>query len=212
MNHHGAVEAVADSAILLRMNRLEKQLAFIMELDRLKTVIRRSYICGGMRRENSAEHSWHAALIALLLAEYSDAPIDPIRTMKMMLIHDIVEIDAGDSFIYDVDAVGAQEERERIAADRIFGLLPKDQAHELRGLWEEFEAQETPEAKFAKAADRLIPMLHNYHSQGKSWNEHGVNREMVLDANSRIADASHALWEYARGLVDAACRQEFLKE
>jgi putative hydrolases of HD superfamily len=194
------------------MERLKKQIAFLMELDKLKQVVRRSYICGGERRENTAEHSWHEALVVLLLAEYSNQTIDPVRAMKMMLVHDVVEIDAGDSFIYDTVALASQEAREKAAADRIFAILPEDQASEIRGLWEEFEAQQTPESRFAKAADRLMPMLHNYHSQGKSWNEHQVNREMVLDVNSRIAAGSTALWEYARQLVDDACAQGFLRE
>jgi putative hydrolases of HD superfamily len=193
------------------MNRLEQQLAFVMELDKLKRVVRRSYICGGERRENTAEHSWHTALMVLLLSEHSDESIDAIRTMKMMLVHDIVEIDAGDSFVYDSAALASQNEREKVAADRIFSLLPEDQAREIRGLWEEFEAQVTPEARFAKATDRLIPMLHNYHSQGKSWNEHGVTRQMVLDVNSRIAAGSKVLWEYARRLAESASEQGFLK-
>jgi putative hydrolase of HD superfamily len=198
-------------SILRVMNRLEKQIAFVMELDKLKRVVRRTYICGGERRENTAEHSWHTALIVLLLAEHSDLPIDSVRAIKMMLVHDIVEIDAGDSFIYDSAALASQEAREKAAADRIFSLLPEDQAGEMRGLWEEFEAQETPEARFAKAADRLIPMLHNYHSQGKSWNEHGVTRQMVLNVNSRIAAGSKVLWEYACRLVDSACDRGFLE-
>ena len=151
--------------------RLEQQIAFLVEIDKLKQVLRRTQLIGGERRENTAEHSWHATMIALVLAEYSNEPIDLPRVLKMLLVHDIVEIDAGDTFAFD--AVGYQDkaQREQAAAARIFGLLPTDQQSELRGLWEEFEAGESPEAKFANMADRLMPALQNYNNGGGTWRE-----------------------------------------
>jgi len=190
--------------------RLRQQAAFLGELDKLKTVIRRSYICGGLRKENSAEHSWHAALTVLLLAEHASAPIDALRAARMMLVHDIVEIDAGDAFIYDDEARGSEEAREQAAAGRLFGLLPEDQAKELRALWEEFEAKATPEAKFARAIDRLIPLLQNYHARGKTWLEHGVTRDQVLKVNAPIGEASEELWRYAKNLIESAAEQGWL--
>jgi len=190
--------------------RLRQQAAFLVELAKLKTVIRRSYICGGLRKENSAEHSWHAALTVLLLAEHASAPIDALRAARMMLVHDIVEIDAGDAFIYAAEARGRQEAREQAAAGRLFGLLPEDQAKELRALWEEFEAKATPEAKFARAIDRLIPLLQNYHARGKTWLEHGVTRDQVLKVNAPIGEASEELWRYAKNLIESAAEQGWL--
>ena len=190
--------------------RLEKQIDFLSELDKLKTIIRRSYICGGERRENSAEHSWHTALMALLLAEYADTPIDAARAAKMMLVHDIVEIDAGDTFIYGGAGSADQPAHEAAAAERIFGLLPGDQAAELLALWREFEAAQTPEARFAKAVDRLMPLLHNYQAQGRTWKEHGVTAPRVKVVNAKIAEGSGALWSFAQELIEDACRKGYL--
>lgn len=191
--------------------RLEKQIRFLLEIDRLKTILRRSYICGGERRENSAEHSWHAALMVFLLAEHANAPIDATRAATMLLVHDIVEIDAGDTFIYSEHAGSDQlQAQEQAAAERIFGMLPEDQAQEFRDLWLEFEAAKTPEARFAKALDRLLPVLHNHAAQGRTWNEHGVTEERVRAVNEKISEGSSALWDYACGVIEDACRKGYL--
>jgi putative hydrolase of HD superfamily len=153
--------------------RLEQQLGFILEVDKLKSVLRQTRLVDGSRRENDAEHSWEVAMMAVVLAEHAGAPIDLARVVRMLLIHDIVEIDAGDTFIYDEGARKTQVEREEQAAERLFGLLPDDQAVELRELWAEFEDLKTAESRFATAMDRLQPLLHNYHSGGAIWSKHG---------------------------------------
>ncbi|HEY8449766.1 MAG TPA: HD domain-containing protein [Bacillota bacterium] len=193
--------------------RLARQIAFLVEIDRLKQVLRRSLLTDGSRRENSAEHSWHLAVMACVLAEHAAAPVDLERVLKMLLVHDIVEIEAGDTFIYDEQARAAQTERERQAAERLFGLLPADQGGELRALWEEFEARQTPEARFAAALDRLQPLLQNYASGGRSWQEHGVHAERVRARNAGVLrEGSPALWELARQLIDDAVARGYLAE
>ncbi len=191
--------------------RLEKQIAFIAEIDRLKRVFRQTYLTDGSRKENDAEHSWHLAVMALILLEHAGRPApDVLRTVAMVLIHDIVEIDAGDTFCYD-DAGGKdRESRERRAADRLFAILPPDQAAEFRSLWEEFEARRTPEARFAAALDRLQPLLHNYITGGKSWQEHGVTAERVIERNRHIAEGSETLWGYAESLIADAVKKGYL--
>lgn len=191
-------------------DRLRQQIQFILEIDKLKSVVRRSYLLNPERRENSAEHSWHVAVMAVLLAEYAAEPVDLPRVLKMLLVHDMVEIDAGDTFAYDPAGARDQAERERRAAERLFKLLPSDQAGELRGLWDEFEAQVTPEAKFARAVDHLMPLLHNYYTQGKSWQEHGVNSAQVLSYNADIEDGSARLWELAQSLITDAVAKGYL--
>ena len=187
------------------MERLEKQLALIIELDQLKSVLRRTRVKSADRRlENSGEHSWHVALMAVLMQEHANAPIDIARVMKMLLIHDVVEIDAGDTFVYDVAASKEQEEKELKAAERLFGMLPSDQGDELFALWKEFEAAQSDDAKYAKALDRLIPMLLNYHNDGQSWKEHGVTREQALTINKRIESGSVTLWGKAKELIEEA--------
>ena len=183
------------------MNRLQQQMAFIIEIDKLKHVIRRNYLVDSSRRENDGEHSWHIALAAMILAEHSDEPVNLSRVIKMLLIHDLVEIDAGDTFAYDTDGHGDKDAREQQAADHLFGLLPDDQQEEMRALWDEFEALETPEARFARAVDMLMPMLHNLHSKGKGWRENGVVSDQVLNRQKQIGKASSALWEYGQKLV-----------
>ncbi|NLP11061.1 HD domain-containing protein [bacterium] len=190
--------------------RLQRQLTFILETDKLKGVIRRTFVPGQDRCENSAEHSWQVALMACILAEHARQPVDACKVMKMMLVHDLVEIDAGDTYVYDASANTDKVEREQKAADRLFGLLPEDQAKELRALWEEFEARSTMEAKFARGLDRLMPMLHNYHTQGRSWLEHGITREQVEKTNVIMNDGSSTLWDYAKALIDSAVRDNFL--
>jgi len=190
--------------------RLDQQIGFILELDTLKSVLRRSYLLNNTRRENSAEHSWHLSAMALVLAEHANADIDQLRVLKMLLVHDIVEIDSGDTYIYDAAGNDTKAVREQEAAQRIFGLLPDNQKLELMQLWQEFEARETPEAKFAAALDRLMPLLHNYHTEGRSWREHGITKQQVLNLNRHIADGSQSLWEYAESLIDDAAAKGYL--
>lgn len=193
-------------------DRLERQLAFIRELDKLKAVERRTILLDRSRRENSAEHSWHIAMMALLLSEHSDAErLDALRVLAMLLVHDVVEIDAGDTFCYDEAGMADKTVREGAAAERLFGLLPADQAAWFRALWEEFEAGETTEARFANALDRLQPMLHNYYTDGQSWNEYGVTHAMVIERNAPIASGSQALWDRIRAMVDDALSRGILK-
>lgn len=188
-------------------SRLHAQLTFLLEVDRLKRVLRRTSLVGGDRRENSAEHSWHLAVMALVLAEYANEPVDLLHTLKLLLVHDIVEIDAGDTFAYDVQANLDKEVREQAAADRIFGLLPADQCEEFRSLWEEFDARQTPEARFANALDRMMPSLQNYENAGGTWHSAGVDLSAVLDRLQPIDDGSHALWRYVETmLADAVAR------
>ncbi|MEF1338377.1 HD domain-containing protein [Vibrio rotiferianus] len=194
------------------MERLEKQLALLIELDHLKSVLRRTRVKSADRRlENSGEHSWHVALMAVLMQEHANAPVDIARVMKMLLIHDVVEIDAGDTFVYDVAASKEQEEKELKAAERLFGMLPSDQGDELFALWKEFEAAQSDDAKYAKALDRLIPMLLNYHNDGQSWKEHGVTREQALTINKRIEFGSVTLWDKAKELIEEATEKGWLK-
>lgn len=183
-------------------DRLTRQLAFLAEIDRLKHILRQTWLLDSSRRENDAEHSWHIAVMALLLAEHAEAPVDLAKVIKMLLIHDVVEIDAGDTFIYDDAGHADKEEREQSAAKRIFGLLPPDQAAELRALWDEFEARETPDARYAAAIDRLQPLMHNYLTEGKAWRAHGVTADRVLAVNGeRISAASQSLWRAAEQMI-----------
>jgi putative hydrolase of HD superfamily len=194
-------------------HRLAQQIAFALEADKLKGVLRQTWLTDQSRRENSAEHSWHAALMAVLLAEHAAAgpTLDVARVVRMMLVHDLVEIDAGDTLVYDDAAAAGKARRERDAAQRIFGLLPDDQAAELRAAWDEFEARQTPEARFAAALDRVQPILHNFATQGRAWREHGVTAARVLEKNRHIAEGSPALWEFIRELVSDAVARGYLE-
>jgi putative hydrolase of HD superfamily len=192
--------------------RISRQLRFVVEVDRLKTVLRQTLLTDGSRQENSAEHSWHLALMAALLAEHAGAEVDVARTMKMVLVHDVVEIDAGDAFCYDAAANVGKEERERRAAERIFGLLPAEQAAELHTLWEEFEAGETADARFAVALDRLQPLLQNIHSGGGSWRAHGIARAQVLRRMDPIRTGAPALWPQVLAVVEQAVAAGHLRE
>lgn len=187
------------------MSRLAAQLAFLVEADRLKSVLRQTLLCDGSRHENSAEHSWHLALMATVLAEHAGPDVDVQRVIRMLLVHDLVEIDAGDTFAYDAAANVDRETREQAAAARIFGLLPEPGRSELRGAWEEFEAQATPTARFAAALDRLQPLLNNHHSNGGSWRAHGVRRAQVLRRMAPIEHAIPALWPTVLEIVNANC-------
>jgi len=192
-------------------DRLDRQLHFILEIDKLKSVLRRTLIAEG-RRENSAEHSWQLAMMALLLNEYANEPVDILRVVKMALVHDVVEIDAGDTFLYDEAAQCGKLQRERRAAERIFRLLPEDQAAELQALWEEFEQGRTAESRFAQAIDRLAPLLLNYARQGRMWREHNITAPRVLARNEPIQNGSVRLWEYARQLIADAVARRYLSE
>ncbi|MEK2175422.1 HD domain-containing protein [Vibrio parahaemolyticus] len=194
------------------MDRLEKQLALLIELDKLKSVLRRTRVKSAEGRlENSGEHSWHVALMAVLMEEHANAPVDICRVMKMLLIHDVVEIDAGDTFVYDTAATKEQAEKEIKAAERLFGMLPTDQGQELLALWQEFEAAQSDDAKYAKALDRLIPVLLNYHNNGQSWKENSVTREQALTINKRIEFGSVTLWDKAKELIEEATEKGWLK-
>jgi putative hydrolase of HD superfamily len=181
-----------------------------MEIDRLKTVFRRSYITDASRRENSAEHSWHVALMTMFLAEHCQEEIDLLHVLKMLLIHDIVEIDAGDTGVYDSVGNLDKEDREKRAAERIFSLLPSSQAQEVRELWREFEERKTPEAKFARAVDRLMPLLLNYYTQGKTWHKDGITHRQVLEVNQIIQEGSPELWQFAIKMIDECVAKGYL--
>lgn len=191
-------------------HRLQQQLAFILEADRLKQVIRRSYLVDASRLENSAEHSWHLALMALVLQEHANEEVSLLRVLQMVVIHDLVEIDCGDTYLFDDAAQAGKLAREELAAARLFGLLPPDQAAEFYALWQEFEARETADARFANALDRLIPLLHNYHSRGRSWQEHGIRSQQVRDRLASIDSGSVELWSYAEALIEAAVAEGIL--
>lgn len=182
----------------MNRERLEKQFAFLEEIDKEKLIGRQNYLADGSRKENDAEHAWHMALMIILLQEYANEKVDVLRTVTMALLHDVIEIDAGDTYAYDEQAKLDQREREVKAADRIFNLLPEDQAKKLREIWDEFEAQETKEAKFARTMDHIQPLMLNALSGGVSWKEHGVRESQILKRNERTADGSKALWEYAK--------------
>jgi putative hydrolase of HD superfamily len=193
------------------MQPLDSQLRFLLEADRLKGVLRQSRIIDGSRRENSAEHSWHLGLMSLVLGGYAPAGTDLRRVTAMVLVHDLVEIDAGDLFVYAGDQAQArQEEAERAAADRLFALLPASQAAGFRALWDEFEERRTPEAKFARALDRLQPMLANYQLGGGTWTQHGVTASQVLDKVALIEDGSAALGAFARELIADSVSRGYL--
>lgn len=193
--------------------RFEQQLRFFLEIDRLKHVLRRNPVADGSRRENTAEHSWHAALLAVLLLEYADAPdLDAGRVTAMLLFHDVVEADVGDTYLYHQAARAAQAARERAAAQRLFALLPPGQAEALRALWDEFETGETPEARYARAIDRLHPLVINYHTQGASWREHGVRAAQVRAVcRPPIHAGAPRLWELAARLIDDAVDRGYLE-
>ena len=191
--------------------RLKKQMDFLLEADKLKFITRQTYLSDGKRKENDGEHSWHLALMAVLLSEYSNEKIDLVKVITMVLIHDMVEIDAGDTYAYD--AVGNQSKREREvkAADRIFNILPQDQAEKFRQLWEEFEAYETPEAKFAHVCDNVQPLMLNDATDGLAWREHDVKKSQVLQRNRRTGEGSQVLMEYINRILDKNVESDNLK-
>jgi putative hydrolase of HD superfamily len=197
----------------MTIERLAQQIQFIVEIDKLKQVVRQTYLTDASRRENSVEHSWHLALMAMILAEHANDPdIDIQHVVKMVLVHDIVEIDAGDTFLYDAKHSESKINRELAAADRLFNLLPSDQAEMFRSLWDEFEARETRDAKFAHALDRFQPMLHNVITKGKAWQKHGIKKSQVIQKNSLMQEGAASLWTYISGLLDDAVEEGYLSE
>lgn len=191
---------------------LLQQIEFIKEIDKLKYIQRKTCLFNSNRHENDAEHSWHLAVMAVVLAGHANEPVDILKVIKMLLIHDIVEIDAGDTFIYDMQKDHNNTDEERLAANRIFGLLPKEQADELIAVWEEFEAGETAEAKFARSMDRLEPLLQNSSNNGGTWNEPGVNYDKVYAKKSAIKHGSETIWEYAETLINEGVEKAVLKK
>jgi putative hydrolase of HD superfamily len=192
--------------------RLRQQLEFIVEIDKLKQVFRQNLLIDGSRRENDAEHSWHLAVMACILQEYVDEPVDLVRVLKMVLLHDLVEVDAGDAFCYDEAANLNKSAREAAAAERIYALLPEDQRAEYLGIWQEFEERRTPEARFAACLDRLQPMLHNYYTYGGTWVEHNVPLAKVKKRLEPIREASAELGEFAEELIRDAVARGYLHE
>jgi putative hydrolases of HD superfamily len=196
--------------MMMENGRFQAQRQFLLEIDKLKRVLRRTYITGGERHENSAEHSWHLALMATTLVEYADELVDLNHVIRLLLFHDIVEIDAGDTFFFDDTGYADKAAREQRAADRIFGLLPPEQGAEFRALWDEFEARQTAEARFANALDRLIPLLLNYAGEGYAWRENGVTASLVLNRMGFIAEGSPALWQFVQELMADAVAKGYL--
>ncbi len=193
------------------VERLKQQINFLMEIDKLKLILRRTMVTNKSRLENTAEHSWHLAMFAMMLCEHANEPdLNVMRVIRMVLIHDIVEIDAGDTMLYD--SVGREDKsvREQAAANRIFDLLPEDQHEEIRQLWDEFEEKETSEALFATSLDRLQPLLHNYYTEGAAWKKHGITSSQVMEANAHIAEGSEILWEFAEELIRSSVAKGYL--
>ncbi|MBC7846174.1 MAG: HD domain-containing protein [Flavobacterium sp.] len=194
------------------MDNLSKQVDFIKEIDKLKYIQRKTKLFNSERNENDAEHSWHLAMMAIVLAEHSNEKIDLLKVIKMVLIHDIVEIDAGDIFLYDTQMNHNNTEEELKAAKRIFGMLPENQAAEFIQIWEEFEAGETNEAKFAKSMDRFEPLLQNTTNKGGTWKEFDVDYEKVYEKKKAIDKGSNTIWNYAKNLINESVEKGFLKK
>ena len=191
--------------------RLQQQINFVIEIDRLKGVLRQTLLMDNSRQENSAEHSWHLAIMVLTLAEYAPAGVDIQRALHQVLIHDLVEIDAGDTFCYDQAAHQDKTERERQAAERIFGLLPEPYSQNLRQLWDEFEAQQTPTACFAAALDRLQPLLHNWQTEGGTWKQHNIHQAQVMQRIAPIKTGAPELWPFVLKLVEDCVQVGYLR-
>lgn len=191
--------------------RFTKQIRFLVEMDKMKNIYRQTRVLHEDRAENDAEHAWHLAMLALVLSEYANEPLDLKKVLATVLIHDIVEIDAGDTYAYDEAGNETKAEREQKAADRLFGMLPEDQAAEMRQLWDEFEANETPEAKFANALDRVQPLMLNYCKHGESWKAHGTKREQVEKRNQIVREGSEVLSDFVYELIRRAAEEGLLK-
>lgn len=192
-------------------DRLRKQVEFMLELDKMKNLYRQTYVLHEDRKENDAEHSWHLAVLAMLMAEHSNKPVDVTKVMKMVLIHDVVEIDAGDTYCYDAEGYKTKADREEKAAQRIFGLLPDDQKEEFYSLWREFEDSETDDARFAAVLDRVQPLMLNYTKGGISWKEHGIAKEQVLGRNSEYLGESDNIAELIVSVIEDAYEKGWLK-
>lgn len=192
--------------------KLKQQMDFLYEVDKLKSIYRESRLINDPRHENDSEHSWHVALMAFILAEHSDEKIDVLKVVKMLLIHDIVEIDAGDVFLYDEKANEEKPEKEQAAAKRIFGLLPSQQRDEMISLWEEFETRESPEAKFATIIDRLEPSALNYKTDGYTWKTHDVPLSLVNKSLNKTHFGSEAIWQYIKGIIDNSVEQGHIRK
>lgn len=191
--------------------RFKRQIEFVLEVDKLKKILRRTTLLDRSRQENSAEHSWHIALIVLVLSEYTDEDhLDLLQVIKLLLAHDLVEIDAGDTYCYDESGAQDQKVREKKAADRIFNILPGDQAKSFRALWDEYEDRKTPESRFANALDRFQPLLHNYFTEGHTWRQHGIQKKQVLSRMQPVDEGSSFLWDYVATLIDDAVEKGFL--
>ena len=212
-DNRSIVEKIESELTSDQSRRFKRQIKFFLEADKLKNTLRRTVLMDRSRRENSAEHSWHIAVLALVLSEYAagDA-IDIFRVVKMLLIHDLVEIDAGDTFCYDDQGRQDQARREVQAADRIFNILPEDQARSFLKLWQEFEARETAESRLANALDRLQPLLHNYFTEGYTWQQNGVKSNQVVDRMQPIEDGSPFLWKYVLAIIDDAVDKGYLSK
>ncbi|MEE9536436.1 MAG: HD domain-containing protein [Desulfobacterales bacterium] len=209
-----ADEACVDEQLILgRSERFKRQIEFVLEVDKLKKILRRTTLMDRSRHENSAEHSWHIALIVLVLSEYADEKnLNLLQVIKLLLTHDLVEIDAGDTYCYDESGVQDQKEREKRAADRIFNILPEDQTKSFRALWDEYEDRKTPESRFANALDRFQPLLHNYFTKGHSWRQHGIQKKQVISRMQPVDEGSSFLWDYVASLIDDAVRKGFLEK
>lgn len=194
------------------MDRFEQQIAFILEMDKMKSIQRQTYIANGSRKENDAEHSWHLGLMAFILEEYANEQVDVLRTMKMVMLHDVIEIDAGDTYAYDLTGNETKNVREVAAANRIFHLLPDDQAIEYRALWDEFEAMETMESKFANTLDKVQPVLLNNASGAKSWQEHEVKKSQIMGRNARTPEGSEQIWKYIKSIIDENIKSGNIKD
>ncbi len=192
--------------------RFEKQIQFILEADQEKNILRQTHLSNHGRQENDAEHAWHMAMMIYLLREYANEEIDLAKTMMMALIHDIVEIDAGDTYAYDTEGLATQKEREEKAADRIFGMLPEGQGRELRSLFEEFEAYETPEARFAHAMDNFQPLLLNHSNDGGDWRAHGVCKSQVMKRNAKTGTGSAKIGDYVRTIIEENVKKGNLRD
>lgn len=205
-----AVPASVPAAVTGDDDALARRVRFALEVDRLKSVIRRTRLVDGSRHENTAEHSWHLAILALLLGDTAAPGVDAARVLRMLLVHDIIEVDAGDTFAFDAHGYLDKDDRERAAAERLFGLLPAPQGGELRALWEEFEAGETVDARFAVALDRFQPLLMNFYGGGGSWREHGITRAQVLRRMAPIEHGAPGLWPMVREVIDRACAEGWI--
>jgi putative hydrolase of HD superfamily len=194
------------------MHRLDSQLAFLHEIDKVKNIFRQTAVSGSERHENDAEHSWHLAVMAMVLSEYAAEPVDLCRVIRMVLVHDLVEIDAGDTFCYDEQGALDKAERENACADRLFAMLPDAQGSEMRALWDEFEARETAEARFACAIDRMQPIFQNYHTHGHSWVEHGIHIDQVLTRNTVVRDTMPAVWEKVLVMLENGVKAGWLQD